>query len=93
MNNEHILAQRVAELEALNASLKASLHKPAKISLKVSEKGALSVYGLGRFPATFYPEQWNTIFAKSEDIKAFIAEHKDEFSTKAAKAATPAVVI
>jgi hypothetical protein len=80
MNTEEILAQRVAELEALNAQLRAK--GTPKVRLKVSEKGALSVYGLGRFPTTLYPEQMTRLLEHSDEIKTFLTEHKDEFSTK-----------
>ena len=50
--------------------------------LKVSEKGAVSVYGLGRFPVTLYKEQWEKLLAMSEDIKKFIAENKDRLKVK-----------
>jgi hypothetical protein len=43
--------------------------------LKVSQKGAVSVYGLGRFPVTLYKEQWEKLLATAESIKAFIAEN------------------
>jgi len=43
--------------------------KPAKVGFKVSEKGALSMYGLGRFPVTLYRSQWNTVLSQSEAIK------------------------
>lgn len=50
--------------------------------MKVSEKGAVSVYGLGRFPVTLYQEQWLKLLQMSEDIKAFIAENKDKLKAK-----------
>ena len=50
--------------------------------LKVSEKGALSVYGLGRFPVTLYKEQWKRLLEQSDEIKAFIAAHDSELKTK-----------
>jgi hypothetical protein len=50
--------------------------------MKVSEKGAVSVYGLGRFPVTLYQEQWTKLLAMSEDIKTFIVENKDRLKVK-----------
>ena len=50
--------------------------------LKVSEKGGVSVYGLGRFPVTLYKEQWTKLLAMAEDIRAFIKEHDAELKTK-----------
>lgn len=72
-----------AELERLrkeNESLKKGAAKG--ISMKVSEKGGLSVYGLGRFPITLYQEQWTKLLDMSDDIRAFIAAHQGELKTK-----------
>ncbi len=84
-NNTDALAEMVKKLKALeeeNAKLKAQ--KTGKLSLKVSEKGALSIYGMGRFPVTLYAQQWETLLADVTvaTIKAFIVDHKAEFSTK-----------
>ena len=65
------------ELERLrseNAALKKGAS--ARIRLKVSEKGALSVYGMGRFPVTLYKEQWLKLLEMSDDIRAFIAANE-----------------
>jgi len=61
------------ELERLRAENEA-LKRPSRgqLSLKVSEKGALSVYGLGRFPVTLYREQWMKLLGMAEDIRKFI---------------------
>lgn len=56
--------------------------KPSMIKLKVSEKGALSVYGLGRFPVTLYKEQWKRLLERSDEIRAFLAEHDAELKSK-----------
>ena len=72
-----------AELERLkseNESLKA--RRNVSTSMKVSEKGALSVYGLGRFPVTLYQEQWTKLLGMSDQIKAFIVENKDKLKVK-----------
>jgi len=50
--------------------------------MKVSEKGALSVYGMGRFPVTLYKEQWLRLLAMAEAIKAFIEAHDAQLKTK-----------
>jgi hypothetical protein len=72
-----------AELERLRAENEALKGRAAKgINLKVSEKGAVSVYGLGRFPLTLYKEQWEKVLAMEQDIRAFIAEHAAELKTK-----------
>jgi hypothetical protein len=72
-----------AELERLrneNAALKKGA--AAGISMKVSEKGALSVYGMGRFPVTLYKEQWLKLLDMSADIRAFIAANESSLKTK-----------
>ena len=72
-----------AELERLkreNESLKKGAAKG--VSLKVSEKGGLSVYGLGRFPITLYKEQWAKLLDLSDDIRAFLKAHDSELKTK-----------
>jgi hypothetical protein len=52
------------------------------VSLKVSEKCAVSVYGLGRFPVTLYKEQWTKLLAMAEEIRTFIKEHDRELTAK-----------
>ena len=72
-----------AELERLkqeNAALKKGAAKG--ISMKVSEKGGLSIYGLGRFPVTLYKEQWTKLLELSEEIKRFLKDHDSELKTK-----------
>ena len=71
--------QQRAELEryrAENAQLKQQSKKG--ISLRVSEKGGISVYGLGRFPVTLYREQWEKLLDMADDIRAFYIEHEGE---------------
>ena len=65
-----------AEIERLRAENE-NLKKPARgaLSLKVSEKGALSVYGLGRFPVTLYREQWEKLLGLGDQIRQFIQEN------------------
>jgi len=72
-----------AELERLRAEnerLKKS--GPSKHALKVSEKGALSVYGMGRFPVTLYKEQWLRLLAMADDIKSFIEANNETLKSK-----------
>jgi hypothetical protein len=72
-----------AELERLRAENEALKRRATKgVTLKVSEKGAVSVYGLGRFPVTLYKEQWEKLLAMADDIRAFIREHEAELKTK-----------
>ena len=70
----------LARLRAENESLKQK--RNSAVSMKVSEKGGLSVYGLGRFPVTLYQEQWVKLLALSDEIKQFIEENKEKLKTK-----------
>jgi hypothetical protein len=74
------LTQALRDARAENAKLKAG--KGNKLSWKVSEKGGVSVYGLGRFPLTLYAGQWPKLFAEKEAILAFIEENKAKLSFK-----------
>jgi hypothetical protein len=72
-----------AELERLrneNASLKKGA--ATGIRMKVSEKGAVSIYGMGRFPVTLYKEQWLKLLDMSPDIRNFIAENEALLKSK-----------
>jgi hypothetical protein len=72
-----------AELERLKAENEAlKKRRSSSASMKVSEKGAVSVYGLGRFPVTLYQEQWNKLLSMADEIKQFIAENKDKLKVK-----------
>ncbi len=73
-------AAEIARLRAENEALKKASSKG--LSLKVSEKGGLSVYGLGRFPVTLYKEQWNRLLDLADDIRAFIKANEDKLKTK-----------
>ncbi len=70
----------IERLRAENAALKKTSSRG--LSLKVSEKGALSVYGMGRFPVTLYKEQWLKLLEISEDILAFIKANESKLKTK-----------
>jgi hypothetical protein len=73
-----------AEIERLRAENE-KLKKPAArgtLSMKVSEKGALSIYGMGRFPVTLYKEQWLKLLAIADDIKAFIEANDGKLKAK-----------
>lgn len=80
MANDEELKAEIERLRAENESLK----KPAggQMSLKVSEKGGLSVYGLGRFPVTLYKEQWKRLLEMADDIRTFIHENDSVLKTK-----------
>jgi hypothetical protein len=72
-----------AELERLKAENEALKRRTEKsMSLKVSEKGGVSVYGLGRFPVTLYKEQWIKLLDMANDIRAFLKENEARLKTK-----------
>jgi len=69
-------------LRAENAALKASSARRGGVSFKVSEKGGVSVYGLGRFPVTLYKEQWAKLLDLADDLRALIKAHEAELKSK-----------
>ncbi len=74
-----------AELERLkaeNEALKNTKAARGTLSMKVSEKGALSVYGMGRFPVTLYKEQWLKLLGIADEIQKFIEQNNDRLKTK-----------
>ena len=75
--------QMKAELDRLrseNAALKKGTS--SGVRMKVSEKGAVSVYGMGRFPVTLYKEQWLKLLDMAPEIRAFIAANEAQLKTK-----------
>lgn len=73
-----------AELERLrNENIALRKGASSGIRLKVSEKGAISVYGMGRFPVTLYKEQWLRLLDMSDEIRAFIAANEEKLKAKA----------
>jgi len=79
MTDEDLRAQ-LERLRSENAALKKGAS--TGISMKVSEKGALSIYGMGRYPVTLYKEQWLKLLGMAEDIRAFIAANDGQLKTK-----------
>jgi hypothetical protein len=79
MSDSTDLKVEIERLKQENEDLKRS---KKEIHYKVSVKGAVSVYGFGRFPVTLYKEQWERIFENADKIKAFIEEHESELKTK-----------
>jgi hypothetical protein len=72
------------ELERLRAENERLKNRQTRgVSLKVSEKGGVSVYGLGRFPVTLYKEQWARLLDMADDIRAFIRENEPKLKAKA----------
>ncbi len=86
MNKEEILKKLAAGgMEGEAASkLAAELAEPKRGNLycKVSEKGAVSVYGLQRMPVTLYMEQWDRLLAFADEIRQFIKDHDSELKRK-----------
>ena len=72
-----------AELDRLRAENEQLKNQRGRsVGLKVSEKGGVSVYGLGRFPVTLYKEQWTKLLAMADEIRSFMKEHDGELKTK-----------
>ena len=71
------LMARIAELEK-----QAGTKKSGKLEFKVSEKGGVSVYGLGRFPTTLYYEQWSKLLDAGEDLRAFLEANKSRLKLR-----------
>ncbi|MGC2208585.1 MAG: hypothetical protein WA532_00620 [Candidatus Korobacteraceae bacterium] len=70
------------ELKSKLAELEAKQQRGSAISFKVSDKGGVSVYGLGRFPVTLYYEQWNKLLDRSQDLREFLEANKDKLKLK-----------
>jgi hypothetical protein len=79
MNQEEMQAE-IERLRTENERLKGG--DKGALRLKVSEKGALSVYGMGRFPVTLYQEQWLRLLDKADEIKQFIRDNESLLKTK-----------
>jgi hypothetical protein len=73
MTTDEEMKKELDRLRAENEALKK--RSQSRVSIKVSEKGGVSVYGMGRFPITFYKEQWEKLLDMAEEIKAFIREN------------------
>ena len=80
MSSEAELKAELERLKAENQALKARGSKG--VSMKVSEKGGVSIYGLGRFPVTLYQEQWLKLLDMADDIRAFIRENEGRLKKK-----------
>ncbi|MEO8258224.1 MAG: hypothetical protein ABI868_12830 [Acidobacteriota bacterium] len=77
---EEDLKAELARLQAENERLKSQ--RGRSVSLKVSEKGGVSVYGLGRFPVTLYKEQWAKLLDMAEEIRAFLKDNDERLKSK-----------
>jgi hypothetical protein len=76
------LKAEIERLKAENENLKNKNSTEGSLSMKVSEKGALSIYGMGRFPVTLYKEQWLKLLGIADQIKTFIEENNSRLKTK-----------
>lgn len=81
MSDEDMKSE-LERLKAENEKLKADKKKTREIYYKVSQKGAVSVYGLGRFPVTLYKEQWLKLLDRKDDILEFIQDNDADLKTK-----------
>jgi len=81
---EETAEEKLARLEAENLALREQMEqrKPGQLRLKVSEKGGLSVYGLGRFPVTLYKEQWIRLLEHVDEIKKFLQDNDRQLKAK-----------
>jgi len=78
MEKEEMEAE-IARLRAENENLK---ENKKSLRLQVSQKGAVSLYGIRRFPITFYKEEWKTVLGMADEIKTFMDEHDGELTSK-----------
>jgi ribosome-interacting GTPase 1 len=82
---EKTMEELQAELEKLkqeNENLKSKKSGQSELTFKVSAKGAVSVYGMGRFPVTLYKQQWEKLFSRASDLLQFIRDNESDLSTK-----------
>jgi hypothetical protein len=79
MSDQDLMAE-LTKLKAENEALKKAGSRG--ISLKVSQKGAVSLYGMGRFPVTLYKEQWLKLLGMADEIKAFIEANNESLKSK-----------
>jgi len=80
--SDNAMQQELERLRAENSALKKGATRG--LSFKVSEKGALSVYGMGRFPVTLYKEQWERLLDATDDIRAFLKANDSSLKAKIA---------
>lgn len=76
------MEQELARLRAENEALKKKTAGGNRVYLKVSDKGGVSLYGLGRFPVTLYVEQWEALLARADEIRSFLEENRSQLKKK-----------
>jgi hypothetical protein len=82
METQEDMRAELERLRAENEQLKAGATQSRRVYLKVSDKGAVSLYGLGRFPVTLYQEQWDTILGMADEIRTFIETNRSRLKQK-----------
>jgi len=82
MSDPNDVAKELERLRAENEALKAQRRTAGALTFRVSDKGAVSVYGLGRFPVTLYQEQWDKLIASVAELKRFIDENRARLKKK-----------
>jgi hypothetical protein len=82
MANPEELQAELDRLRAENEALKAKAEDKRRVYLKVSDKGGVSLYGLGRFPITLYVEQWETVLGMADEIRAFLRDNASRLKRK-----------
>jgi hypothetical protein len=82
--SENASQEELDRLRAENARLKQQAVKAGTLSFRVSEKGAVSVYGLGRFPVTLYQEQWDKLLGQIDELRRFIEDNRASLKRKEA---------
>lgn len=80
--SEDASQDELERLRAENARLKQQAVKAGALSFRVSEKGAVSVYGLGRFPVTLYQEQWDKLLGHADELRGFIEANRASLKKK-----------
>lgn len=81
MTSDDEMRRELERLKAENEALKAKEKRGTR--LQVSEKGGVSLYGMRRFPITFYAEEWEKILGMADEIRSFLREHAPELKRKA----------
>jgi hypothetical protein len=74
--------QELQRLRSENEALRKQGTRAGGLTFRISEKGAVSVYGLGRFPVTLYQEQWEKLLAQAEELRGFIESNRDQLKKK-----------
>ena len=81
-NGSFDITAELASLRDENEALKAKDAKRSVLTLKVSDKGAVSLYGMGRFPTTLYGQQWEKVLNHADTIRAFLKDNQSKLAVK-----------